>query len=55
MGIAQWAMGKKRGERSFMRAVQHLATLEGKNVNDLIEDALRDLLKKHKLPVPLNR
>ena len=37
---------------ALMRAVQHLAVDEEKNVNDLLEEAMRDLLKKYKQPVP---
>ncbi len=37
-----------RLEQSLMREVQHLGVDEDRNANDLVEEALRDLLKKYK-------
>jgi hypothetical protein len=37
-----------RLEQSLMREVQHLGVDEDRNANDLVEEALRDLLKKFK-------
>ena len=37
-----------RLEQSLMREVQHLGVDEDRNVNDLVEEAMRDLLKKFK-------
>ena len=37
-----------RLEQSLMREVQHLGVDEDRNGNDLVEEALRDLLKKYK-------
>ena len=36
-----------RLDQKLMRAVKHLAVDEGRAVNDLTEEALRDLLKKY--------
>ncbi len=32
----------------LMREIQHLAIDEGRRMNDLVEEALRDLVKKYK-------
>ena len=32
----------------LMREIQHLAVDEGRRMNDLVEEALRDLAKKYK-------
>lgn len=36
-----------RLDQKLMRAVKHLAVDEGRAVNDLTEEALRDLLKRY--------
>ena len=37
-----------RLEQALMREVKHLAVDEDKPMNDLVEEALRDLLKKYR-------
>jgi len=37
-----------RLEKALMQAVQHLGVDFERNANDLVEEALRDLLKKYK-------
>jgi hypothetical protein len=36
-----------RLDQKLMRAIKHLAVDEGRAVNDVTEEALRDLLKKY--------
>ena len=35
-------------DQDLMKEVKHLAVDEDRNVNDVLEEAMRDLLKKHK-------
>jgi len=35
-------------EQGLMKEVKHLAVDEDRNVNDVIEEAMRDLVKKYK-------
>lgn len=35
-------------DQDLMKEVKHLAVDEDRNVNDLLEESMRDLLKKHK-------
>ncbi len=37
-----------RLDQGLMREVQHLGVDEDRNVNDLVEEALKELLKKYK-------
>ena len=35
-------------DQDLMKEIKHLAVDEDRNVNDVLEEAMRDLLKKHK-------
>lgn len=51
--MAEKAGGKRKTyglslDQELMKEVKHLAVDEDRNVNDLLEESMRDLLKKYK-------
>ena len=50
--MSQRKMFATRLNEDLLKALKHLAVEQGRRLNDLLEEAMRDLLKKYGRPVP---